>query len=459
MKKVLSMALSICLILSLTLGCFPVYGSAETSYSADVLEYVEANTEEQDVEFGAYWTPEGNSYSVDSGEVDEDGNPIMVVDEDAYAALLQKYLDAGLDFAVTGNEVYSPTHLDLTVRTAAKVGLDIWYNMCLSSGVPTGVATYSDMWYKYLVTAYLGLDYYEKAYNYVSMLDYIHYADYSALSSYVSQSAEDWAGLSTSEKVAACEGINETDRETIWNSLDEDAKLAVWNSLSSSESRAQFDIIWETYKDQINVNALAKLYICDEPGTLTSNASELYENFSQLEAKLDAYGITTPVGINFFPMTVMTGADGTPQYNFLNKYTNYLDAYLKTESTKIDVDWFMYDYYMSQGTAASLLIPPYILNQFYAMNYSQELDVPMYTFVNVVKQNGGALYNPTQNQLLEAVHLRLLLGNEAICYFLGWPAYNNSNGEWSDAMFNTDGSTTFTYTKVKNVNEKIDGMK
>ena len=401
MKKILSMVLTVCMIVSFTLGCFPLaIGAATTDYSDAVLKYVEANTEKGSLDLGAYWTPQGGAIFYPTGETDSSGKPVYqkdadgnnIYNEEAYKALLQKYVDAGLNFAVTGNEIYEPRQLDLTVRKAAEVGLGVWFNMCLDNGSTTSVATFTDMWYKYLITAYLGLDYWASPWKYV-------------------------AGLT----------------EEQWKATYIDDAGIERDVLTTAERQAYYEKVWEENADKINKNALAKLYICDEPAISAASATKLYGHFSQLEAKLNQYGITTPAGINFYPITAITDSSGTPTYNYLSKYNKYLDNYLLnanevfsgytgTQNTKINVDWLMFDYYMSQGSASSLYLAPYFVNAFYFMNYAQKLNVPNYQFVNVVTQNGGGLYSPSEAQLLEATHLRLMLGVKGICYFLGWPA-------------------------------------
>lgn len=395
MRKILPFTLTVCIVFSLVIGLSPIGAADDSTYSKAVLAYVEANTEYRTPEIGAYWTPYGDAVKTPDGSA---------YDEEAYKEIIQKYVDAGLTYAVTGNETYSMLQLDTAVRNGAEKGLGIWLNINLYKE-----ATFNDVWYKFFIVAYLGYDYYAQPWNYLDITE------------------------------------------------DE------WDELRSAQKRAYYDQIWDENRDKINHDALAAVYIVDEPDLNTAGADELYREFTQLEAKMDAYGITTPVGINFLPMQATGFSNNNSAYNM------YLDAYLlnadevfsgykATRNTKINVDWLMYDFYTSQGNASSLYVTPYFVNQFYFMNYAQKLGVPVYDFVNIVRQNrGGSLYSPTRTQLLLDVNLRYMLGAEGVCYFLGWPAFNSD--EWSFCMFNPDGSTTTSYDNVKYVNERIDAMK
>ena len=61
MKRILSVILMLCFALSLVTGDFSASADTETVYTEKLLKYVEANTEQGDVEFGAYWTPQGSA--------------------------------------------------------------------------------------------------------------------------------------------------------------------------------------------------------------------------------------------------------------------------------------------------------------------------------------------------------------------------------------------------------------
>lgn len=61
MKRILSVILMLCFALSLVTGDFSASADTETVYTEKLLKYVEANTEQGDAEFGAYWTPQGSA--------------------------------------------------------------------------------------------------------------------------------------------------------------------------------------------------------------------------------------------------------------------------------------------------------------------------------------------------------------------------------------------------------------